>query len=307
MEYQQLGPTELYVSRLCFGCWAIGGHGWGPINDSTSVSSIHRALDLGINFFDTADVYGFGHSEAILSKALGARRHDLVIATKFGVSWTADGSTGRDCSPVYMVHALEASLRRLRLDCIPLYQIHWPDPLVPLDETLAALKKCQEAGKIRYIGCSNFPQPLLREAAASGLLCSVQMPYSILSREPANGYVQLCQSLGIGFMAYGVLEKGLLSGDFPSLDELDAADRRARDANFQAARLPRNLEIHQHLRSIGMKYDKSPAQTAIRFVLDHPAVSAALVGIIEPRHIEENIGAMDWHLSADDWSFLARY
>ncbi len=305
MEYRQLDRTDLRVSRLCFGCWAIGGHGWGPINDSTSIASIQRSLELGINFFDTADVYGFGHSETILSKALGAKRHDVVIATKFGVSWDSHGNTGRNSSALYIVDALEASLRRLRIDCIPLYQVHWPDPLTPLAETLAALAKCQQAGKVRYIGCSNFPEPLLREAASSGLVISAQMPYSMLSRDIENGYLALCDELGLGLLVYGVLAKGLLSGAYRSVEQFDATDKRGRDGNFQEDTLARNLLLIDQLRGIGAKYGKSPSQTAIRWILDNPTVSAALVGIIEPLHIEENVGALDWQLSVEDWKLLS--
>src|SRR5947207_3407434 len=156
MEYRKLAFTDLEVSRVGFGGWAISGHGWGPVDDRESAAAVQRALDLGINLFDTADVYGFGHSEEVLASALGDERRHAVIATKFGVTWDARGRVSRDVSPPRVVAALEASLRRLRLDCIPLYQVHWPDGATPVAATMEALRRCQEAGKVRWIGCCNF-------------------------------------------------------------------------------------------------------------------------------------------------------
>ena len=159
------------VSRLAFGCWAMGGHGYGTVDDAESIAAVKKALELGINFFDTADVYGFGHSERILSEALDSRRHDVVIATKFGVSWDDSGKTRKDCSPKRLVEALEGSLRRLRVECIPLYQIHWHDGITPVPDLMETLLRCREAGKIRYIGCSNFPRRSGAGMLRSGAAC----------------------------------------------------------------------------------------------------------------------------------------
>ena len=161
MEYKYIGNTINQITRIGFGCWAIGGHGYGNVSDDESIKSIQHAIDLGINFFDTADVYGFGHSEEILSKALGNKRHEVFIATKFGVAWDENGNTKKDCSPSRVVKALDASLKRLRIEIIPLYQIHWPDGTTNLDDTLDVLEKCQREGKIINIGCSNFSSELL--------------------------------------------------------------------------------------------------------------------------------------------------
>ena len=141
MEYKRLGLTDLEISRVGFGCWTMGKSRWGKVYDQDSIASVHEALNQGINFFDTADVYGFGHAEKILCKALGSHRNQVVIATKFGVNWDEKGNTSRDCSPKRVVEALEGSLRRLKLDCIPLYQIHWPDPKTPIWVTMEAFKK----------------------------------------------------------------------------------------------------------------------------------------------------------------------
>ena len=149
MEYAKLGLSDLRVSRIGFGCWAIGGHGYGKTDDKESIKAIQKALHLGINFFDTADVYGFGHSEEILCKALGSQKDNVIIATKFGVNWDERGNTFYDCSPKRVTEALEGSLRRLKIDCIPVYQIHWYDNVSPILETLEVLKKYQESGKIQ--------------------------------------------------------------------------------------------------------------------------------------------------------------
>lgn len=176
MEYKKLGHSDIEVSRIGFGCWAIGGHGYGKVDDRDSMLAIQKAVDLGINFFDTADVYGFGHFEEILSKALGSKRHDVVIATKFGVNWDNNGKTFLDCSPGRIETAIDASLRRLKLEMIPLYQIHWYDNVTPLEEVLLQLKRCQEIGKIRYIGLSNFPIALLVEFLNTYSIEAIQMP-----------------------------------------------------------------------------------------------------------------------------------
>jgi len=174
MEYKKLGETDLEISRIGFGCWAIGGHGYGKVDDNESIEAIKKALDSGINFFDTADVYGFGHSEEILGKALGTQRNDVIIATKFGINWKENGHTFKDCSAKRVVKAVENSLRRLKIDTIPLYQIHWPDPNTTLQETMGALIDCQKSGKIRYIGSSNFNAGLIEQIQKIGRIESLQ-------------------------------------------------------------------------------------------------------------------------------------
>ena len=181
MEYVRLSGTDLVISRVGFGCEPLGGTDWGHVGESDAVAAVSRALDLGISFFDTADVYGLGRSEEILSRALGKRRKDVVIATKFGVNWHRGPKEGRaqtffDCSSRRAIEALEGSLRRLRVDCISLYLVHWPDPNTPIGETMQTLMKCREAGKIQHIGVSNFPVSLIREAHQAGSVVAVELP-----------------------------------------------------------------------------------------------------------------------------------
>ena len=303
MEYKKLGSTDLIISRIGFGGWAIGGYGYGQADDQSSIKTIKTALEAGINFFDTADVYGFGHSEKILTKALGPRRHEVTIATKFGLRWNASGAVTLDCSPKRVTEALEASLRRLKLDCIPLYQIHKYDPKTPLTETMAALKKCQAAGKIRYIGCSNFSASSVSAAGALGRLESNQLLYNLIQRETESDLKQ-CEKNGLSIIAYSVLARGLFSGKFNLSVAFSDKDTRARDPNFSAKKLKKNLEIVELLKKIGRSYRKTPGQVAIRWVLDNPAVTTALAGAKTPEQILENIQASDWHLTTQDKTFI---
>lgn len=300
MEYKKLGLTDLEVSRIGFGCWAIGGHGYGKVDDRQSIHAIRAALDLGINFFDTADVYGFGHSEEILSKGLGAARKDVVVATKFGVAWDQNGNTFHDCSPKRVVEALEGSLRRLRLDCIPLYQIHWYDHVTPISETLEALRKCQEAGKIRYISCSNFSTDLVREAFKAHRIESLQCLYNILQRETERDMAACHREFNIGIIVYGLLARGLLSGKYNLSSQFGENDTRNRSDMFRGDHLKRNLELVETLKQVGLRYGKTSAQVAIRFALENPFVTCAITGNKTREQVEENVTALHWRLTQED-------
>ena len=305
MEYQKLGTTNLEVSKIGFGCWAISGHGYGKVDDQESIMAIHKALDLGIIFFDTADVYGFGHSEKILSKALGSLRDKVIIATKFGVAWDENG-TYRDCSSKRVFTALEASLRRLRLDCLPLYQIHWYDGKTPISETMEALEKCQKAGKVRYIGCSNFSSKLVLEANKVQRLQSIQLLYSFAQRDWEAEIRKCFNRLKMGVIVYGVLGRGLFSGKYDLNAKFGQYDTRARDEDFQGQKFEKNLELVNILKKLGMRYGKTPSQVAIRWVLDNPCVTCALTGIKRPEQIAENTAAVGWKLLQEDWEMLAK-
>jgi myo-inositol catabolism protein IolS len=304
MEYGKLGKTGLEISRIGFGCWAIGGHGYGKVDDAESIEAIRKALDAGVNFFDTADVYGFGHSEEILSKALGEERTSVVVASKFGVTWDRSGRTSYDCSPKRVVKALENSLRRLRLEAIPLYQIHWYDNVTPLSETLEALKRCQEAGKIRHIGCSNFPLQLLSQAEELCGIESLQRPYNLFERSLENDMMACVDQLNVSVIAYNVLARGLFSGKYTFHTVFGEADTRSLDSNFRGEQLTRNLEFVSRIREIGRAYGKTPSQVAIRWALDNERVTSALVGAVTKRQVLENVGAAGWNLSSEDYRYL---
>jgi aryl-alcohol dehydrogenase-like predicted oxidoreductase len=289
-----------------FGGWAIGGHGWGKVDDQESMQAVRRAFELGINFFETADVYGLGHSEEILGKALGEDRKKVVIATKFGIRWDEKGEISRDASAKRVVEALEGSLRRLQLDCIPLYQIHWPDPSTPLKETLEALKKCQEAGKISYIGCSNFSAELIACAQQVHRLESLQAPYSLVDRGIEGELLSCCARFEMGVVAYNPLAQGLLSGKFGPEVRFGSDDVRNRSKYFQPGEFEKNLRVVTRLRKVARHYGKTPAQVALRWVLDHPLLTCVIPGIKKPEQIEENAGAATgWELARQDREWLA--
>ncbi|MFB3883616.1 MAG: aldo/keto reductase [Thermodesulfobacteriota bacterium] len=305
MEYRELGLTGLRVSRLGFGCWAIGGHGYGQVNDEESIRSIRKALDLGINFFDTADVYGFGHSEEILSKALGSERKKVVVATKFGISWDLGGKTFKDCSPKRIEEALEGSLKRLRLDSVPLYQIHWYDGVTPIPEIMMTLRKCQEAGKIQHIGCSNFSSDLILEFLSVKPMESLQTLFNMIENDSEPEILRLSNELRIGVIVYGVLARGLLTGKYGRDSKFGEGDTRSRDQNFQGKRLKAFLRVAEELKRIGLLYYKTPSQVAIRWVLENEHITCALTGIKDSKQVEDNVQALGWRLSPKDRALIS--
>jgi aryl-alcohol dehydrogenase-like predicted oxidoreductase len=305
MEHRRLGTSGLEVSAIGFGCWAIGGHGYGTVDDNVSKRAIWKALDLGINFFDTANVYGFGHSESLLSEALGEHRHEVVIATKFGVNWDSEGKTYRDCSPSNILQSLEESLRRLRVDCIPLYQLHWHDGKTGIHAIMETLQRCRQAGKIRYIGCCNLASELIDAAGSSGELVSVQALYNVKRRENEKTMVD-CFHHQRGVVAYEVLGRGLFSGKFGANPRFGDNDTRGRDPEFQDKELERNIQISRALTEVGARHGKSAAQTAIKWVLEKPFVASALVGAKSPGQVEDNVGALGWTLDEHDLERLNR-
>jgi aryl-alcohol dehydrogenase-like predicted oxidoreductase len=305
MECAKLGLTDLSISRIGFGCWAIGGHGYGKVDDRESREAIRKALEIGINFFDTADVYGFGHSEKILGSALGSQRHEAVIATKFGVAWDENGKTYKDCSPNRITEALDASLKRLGIDCIPLYQIHWHDGVTPFADIMETLRRCQEKGKIRYIGCSNLSTALILEADKSLRLESSQMPYNLIHRGAERDIYHCFNKLKMGILTYGVLARGLLSGKYSVESKFSADDTRSNDPNFSVEAISKSLTIVQELEKIGRAYHKTPSQVAVRWVLDNPSITTAIVGMKTAQQVIENAESAEWRLNVDDWERLS--
>lgn len=311
MEMTRLGPDGPEVSRIGLGGCPIGGHGWGRVDDSESVATIVRALDEGVNLFDTADVYGFGHSEEVLSRALGGRRHEVVIASKFGVRWAESGKTRLDTSPGYLEQALHDSLRRLKVDCIPLYYIHWPDGTTPIAETVAALSRYREQGKIRWIGLSNFGGDQIVEAADAAAISTLQIQYSLLDRDKVQAVAQTCRTAGIPLVTWGSLSQGLLTGKFTGESTFDPADRRSRYPNFQGERFQQGLALVETLRELAGPLAKTPAQISLRWLLDRPEVGCVLFGAKRPQQLLDNLGALDWSLpphareTLDSWSIAA--
>ena len=300
MEYKKLGSTDLNISQIGFGCWAIGGHGYGRVDDRESVKAVRKALDLGINFFDTADVYGLGHSEEILSKALGSKKHDVIIATKFGVNWDSNGKTFLDCSPKRIETALDASLGRLKLETIPLYQIHWYDNVTPLYEILSVLKRCQEIGKIRHIGLSNFPTSLLMEFVDVCNIESIQIPFNIINNEIDEDIIRYSEKQNVSIIVYNVLLRGLLTGKYHPDSIFNEGDTRAGDSNFSAKSMCEYRSIIDELSKIGKLCNKKPSQVAIRWVLNNRYVTCAIVGAKTTIQVEENADVFEWNIPNDE-------
>lgn len=296
MEYIQLGKTELMASRVGFGCWAMGGYGWGTVNDGESIRSIHRALELGINLFDTADVYGLGHSEEVLRRGLGDDRKRVVIVTKFGLRWDSEARITRDISPQRVIEALEGSLRRLDIDAIPLYFIHGPDDSTPIEDTMGALVRCKEAGKVLHIGCSNLPVETVRRAHAVCPVTGVQASYNIVDRTAEQAIIPLCRELGISLLTFSSLAQGLLTGKYGPYVTFGEQDIRKRSQYFAGERAAENMETVMRVTAVARRLGVTPAQVALRWLLDNPDVVCALTGVKRPEQIEENSGATDWKL-----------
>jgi aryl-alcohol dehydrogenase-like predicted oxidoreductase len=302
VEYVTLGTSDLKVSRIAFGCEPLGGVDWGAVDPGEVARAVHYAWDHGVTLFDTADVYGLGQSEQRLADALGEHRKDALIATKFGVSWRpAEGggraTTWRDASPENVVRCLEGSLRRLRVDRVALYQIHWPDPRTPIDATLEALERCLRAGKVQCVGACNFPAQAIREMHAVLPLTSIQLPMSLIEPRTSAPAFETCAAIGIGTLAYGCLAQGLLTGTHVTGERFADADRRSRLPHFQPGAAQAIEGRLNRLRGLSRELMKTPSQVAIRWVLDQ-GVDVAIVGARRAAQVDENLGAMGWILSA---------
>lgn len=309
MEYVSLGKTGLLASRIGLGCEILGGTDWGNVDPDQAVLAVHRAMDVGINVFDTADVYGLGKSEEALSHALGDRRHDMVIVSKCGVNWRVSSkgqraATFRDCSPDHIRFSVEASLRRLRIESIPVYLLHWPDPKTPIEESVDALLQCKKDGKIRSFGFSNFCLDSLIRVRDMVDTAVVEVPYSLLERSAGADVIPYAHQSGWGVLCYGVLAQGLLTGKYSNESEFSESDRRHRLTHFAADAWSTNDRVLSGLRKLALNKKAEISQVAISWVLSHPGVSVALVGGRTQGQVERNAAAVDVPLGQHDLSVL---
>jgi aryl-alcohol dehydrogenase-like predicted oxidoreductase len=300
MKYRQIKHTDLIISEVGFGTWPISGHGMGEVDEQKAIETILHAVELGINFFDTADMYGFGYAEELLAKTLGAKIKDLVIATKVGNEWDAAGNLRSNLQPDYIIQACENSLRRLKLETIDLYQLHKPDPDTPIEKTMQALLTLIESGKIRYVGLSNFSVEQLSEARRYLPIVSNQVEYSMLERSIEHQMIPYCTENEISILPYKVLGRGLLTGKFKELPVFSKGDWRASDAEFQEERFREILEIVDQLKPIAEAYDSTLSQLAAAWVLRLAPVASVIVGAKNAQQIEESCGRSPLNLKAND-------
>lgn len=287
------------VSRIGLGTWAIGGWMWGGADDERSVTTIRTALERGINLIDTAPVYGFGHSEEMVGKALEGVRDQAVIATKVALDWN-EGGPRRNSTPARIRQEIEDSLRRLRTDRIDLYQVHWPDPLVPIEETAAELEKLRQEGKILAIGVSNYSIEQMDAFRSAAPLASVQPPYNLFERAIETDVLPYARDKGLVVLGYGALCRGLLSGRMNNSTTFDGDDLRKSDPKFKAPRFEQYLAAVEALKSLAQeRHGKSVLALAIRWVLDQ-GPTVALWGARRPDQLDGIDEAFGWTLSQQD-------
>jgi len=309
METRKLGSSDLQITPVGFGAWALGGGGWefswGPQDDADSVAAIHRALELGVNWIDTAAVYGTGHSEEVVARAVkdwhGARPY---IFTKCVLTWDENRKVTPNHSAASIRKECEDSLRRLKVDVIDLYQMHWPprDNGLSLEAAWTAMSDLQKAGKVRWIGVSNFDVAQMRRAQAIAPLTSNQPPYSIIRRAIEAEILPFAQQQGIGTISYAPMASGLLTGGMTRqrAASLPAEDFRNRNPEFREPRLTKNLELVERLRRVGARHGRGPGEVAIAWVVRHPAITGAIVGARNAQQAEGVMRAGELKLSAGD-------
>jgi aryl-alcohol dehydrogenase-like predicted oxidoreductase len=299
MEYVALGRTSLRVSRICLGCATFGGYDYGPADDDASVAAVRKAVDLGVNFFDVADVYGFGRAESILRQALGSTLRDIVVATKFGVGWTDQGRTFKDLSPTRLRGALEASLRRLGLDAIPLYQIHWPDGTTRWEDCMAALERCRDEGKVLHVGACHLSGDDLAACQRAGRVESLQMPFSMAEQQHADIMRAARDRHGMTTMAYNALAHGIFSGKHSRDAVFAGTDLRGRVPLLHGRERELLFDRLDRIKAVAMQTGRSCVQVALAWVLAQREASVVIVGTRTAAQIEESVGALDALVTED--------
>jgi aryl-alcohol dehydrogenase-like predicted oxidoreductase len=303
MERRRLGALE--VSAQGLGCMSMTPI-YGSPDPAGAIETIHRAADLGIDFLDTSDAYGQGKNEELVGRALAGRRNRYVVATKFGNIRTPDGAPNADGRPEYVKQACEASLRRLGIEVIDLYFIHRVDPTVPIEDTVGAMVRLKDAGKIRHLGISEAAQATIRRAHAIHPLAALQTEYSLWTRDVEAELLKLCQELGIGFVAYSPLGRGFLAGVVDGGDTLAAGDARRNMPRFQGENLRHNLELVAALKRLAQSQRCTPAQLALAWVLGRGRAIVPIAGTSHKRWLEENAAASSITLSAATLAELDR-
>jgi aryl-alcohol dehydrogenase-like predicted oxidoreductase len=305
-ETRLLGNSDMQLTPIGYGAWAIGGgnweFAWGAQDDEESVRTIERALDSGINWIDTAAIYGLGHSEEVVAKALKNSPHKPYVFTKCSMRWFPDRKIYRSLKDGSLQEEVEDSLRRLRVDVIDLYQIHWPNPEDEIEEGWETLTRLKEQGKVRYLGVSNFNVAQMRRALKIAPITSLQPPYSILRRDIEAEILPFCQQNNIGVINYSPMVSGLLTGKMTAerIKNLPEDDWRKRSPNFNEPKLSKNLKLVELLREIGRAHNVEPGVVAIAWTLREPAITAAIVGARRPDQIDGILPAATLRLSEQE-------
>ncbi|GMU10741.1 aldo/keto reductase [Corallococcus caeni] len=307
MRKRRLGNSDMDLTALGFGAWAIGGGGWafawGAQDDARSIEAIQRALDSGINWIDTAAVYGLGHSEEVVAKALEGRDKRPYVFTKCGMVWDDQGRVSRGLTADSVRRECEASLRRLKVDAIDLYQVHWPvEDGAELEEGWTALAELQRQGKVRWLGVSNFNVSQLERVRRIAPVTSLQPPYSLIHRDIEDDVLPYCQAQGIGVIVYSPMASGLLTGAMTRerIQAMPDDDWRRRSADFQEPKLSHHLMLVERLREVAERHGRSPAEAAIAWTLRDPAVTAAIVGARSAKQVDGFIHAGNFRLTSEE-------
>ena len=300
MMRMALGKSDLMVSRMGLGCMGMSEF-YGPGDEAESTRTIHRALEMGINFLDTADIYGLGRNEELVGKALRGRRHEAVLATKFGNLRGKDGSwLGVSGKPDYVRWCCEASLRRLGVDVIDLYYQHRVDPETPIEETVGAMAKLVRQGKVRYLGLSEAAPDTIRRACAVHPITALQTEYSLWTRDPEDEVLPTCRENGMAFVAYSPLGRGALTGTIRRIDDLSEGDYRRNSPRFSGENLPRNLSLVDHITEIAVGKKCRPAQIALAWLLARGQDIFPIPGTKHVHRLEENVGALQVALTSEE-------
>lgn len=313
VELRTLGQSDLRITPLGIGAWAMGGggwqFGWGQQDDTDSTAAIRAALDRGVNWIDTAAVYGLGHSEEVVGRAIAGLSQKPYIFTKSERRWDSENKIYPSLKADSIRQECEDSLRRLKIDVIDLYQVHWPQPDEDIEEGWTEMARLQQQGKVRWIGVSNFNTAQMERAMKIAPITSLQPPYSLLARDAEQSILPFARKHNIGVLVYSPMKAGLLAGRMTRerAANLPEDDWRKRNPEFQEPKLSRNLEFVERVGDIGKRHGRSPGEVALAWTLANPAVTAAIVGLRKPDQVDGTLGALEFRLSSDEVVELEKY